>query len=61
MMPLASFFLFGGRMTRGAQKGEGGIYGEPSSLGWLLGGVSFRSRCCWAPGRLGSRGVSSHK
>ena len=48
-------------MTRGAQKGEGGIYGEPSSLGWLLGGVSFRSRCCWAPGRLGSRGVSSHK
>ena len=50
-----------------------GIYGEPLSLGSLLGGVSFRLlelllsgvslqvKCGWVPSRLGFLGISSHK
>lgn len=50
-----------------------GIYGEPPSLGSLLGGVLFRVlelllggmslrvKCVWVPGRLGFLGISSYK
>lgn len=50
-----------------------GIYGEPPSLGsllggmlfrvleLLLGGMSLRVKCVWVPGRLGFLGISSHK